>query len=66
MILPLPVKKNKFGQRVANISTANYYRQIVEEVLEAHEAAVFSTTKMSCALNQIFLMNFGTPKPKNL
>jgi len=37
MILPLPVKKNKFGQNVADISTIDYYRQIVEEVLEAHE-----------------------------
>lgn len=40
MILPLPVKKNRFGENVANISTANYYRQIVEEALEAHEEAV--------------------------
>ena len=39
-ILPLPVKKNKFGQRVADISVNDYYRQIMEEVLEAHEAAV--------------------------
>ena len=36
-ILPLPVKKNKFGQRVADISVEKYYRQIFEEVLEAHE-----------------------------
>ena len=35
-ILPLPVKKNKFGQRVADISVDDYYRQIMEEVLEAH------------------------------
>lgn len=38
-ILPLPVIKNKFGQRVDNISVDDYYRQIVEEVLEAHNAA---------------------------
>ena len=39
MILPLPVKKNKFGQRVADVSVDEYYRQIAEEVLEAHNAA---------------------------
>ena len=38
-ILPLPVKKNKFGQRVADIPTNDYYGQIMEEVLEAHQAA---------------------------
>ena len=38
-ILPLPVKKNKFGNRVADISITDYYRQISEEVLEAHNAA---------------------------
>ena len=37
-ILPLPVKKNKFGERVADISLAKYYRQICEEVKEAHAA----------------------------
>lgn len=36
MILPLPVTKNKFGERVADISVEKYYRQIFEEVLEAH------------------------------
>lgn len=36
-ILPLPVKKNKFGKFVADISIDDYYRQICEEVLEAHE-----------------------------
>ncbi|MBR5913973.1 MAG: hypothetical protein IKZ58_06395 [Selenomonadaceae bacterium] len=36
MIKPLPVKKNKFGQRVADISITDYYGQIMEEVLEAH------------------------------
>ncbi len=39
-ILPLPVKKNKFGERVADISIAEYYRQICEEVLEAHAASI--------------------------
>lgn len=37
MILPLPVKKNKFGQRVDDISVNDYYRQIAEEIIEAHE-----------------------------
>ena len=41
-ILPLPVKKNKFGNRVADISTTDYYRQIEEEVLEAHEYAAIA------------------------
>ena len=47
-ILPLPVKKNKFGQRVANIPTTDYYGQIMEEVLEAHIESViaeYSTEK---------------------
>lgn len=39
-ILPLPVKKNKFGQRIADLDTNTYYRQIAEEVLEAYETAV--------------------------
>ena len=39
MILPLPVKRNKFGERVASLSVNDYYRQIAEEVLEAHNAA---------------------------
>lgn len=37
MILPLPVKKNKYGDRVADISVEDYYRQINEEVLEAFQ-----------------------------
>ena len=41
-MLPLAVKKNKFGQRVADISVTEHYRQIEEEVLEAHENAVIS------------------------
>jgi len=36
-ILPLPVKKNKFGERVAEISIEKCYHQICEEVVEAHE-----------------------------
>ncbi len=40
MILPLPVTKNKFGERVADISGEKYYRQIFEEVLEAHRACI--------------------------
>ena len=40
MILPLPVKKNKLGQKVVDLPTTEYYRQIEEEVLEAHENAV--------------------------
>ena len=35
-IVPLAVKKNKFGERVADISVTDYYAQIMEEVLEAH------------------------------
>ena len=42
MMLPLAVKKNKFGQRVADISVTEHYRQIEEEVLEAHENAAIS------------------------
>ena len=39
-IKPLPVKKNKFGQRVADIHIYEYYCQLMEEILEAHKAAV--------------------------
>ncbi len=39
-ILPLPVKKNKFGERVADISVEEYYHQICEEVVEAHKASI--------------------------
>lgn len=42
MILPLPVKKNKFAVRVDNISTTDYYGQIMEEVMEAHEEALIA------------------------
>ena len=38
-MLPLPVKKNKFGLSVKDIPVTDYYRQIAEEVLEAHNAA---------------------------
>ena len=41
-ILPLPVKKNKFGRRIADISITEYYRQIEEEVLESFKEAVCS------------------------
>ena len=39
-ILPLPVKKNKFGDEVRYINSTDYYRQITEEVLEAYKEAV--------------------------
>ena len=42
MIIPLPVKKNKYGEKVADISVDKYYIQIMEEVLEAHENAVIA------------------------
>lgn len=45
MILPLPVKKNKFGQLVADISVTDYYGQIMEEVLEAYKASVIFDVK---------------------
>ena len=35
MSLPLPVKKNKFGERVADLSVDRHYRQIAEEIIEA-------------------------------
>ena len=43
-ILPLPVNKNKYGERVADISVEKYYRQIAEEVLEAHTNAANRNT----------------------
>ena len=50
-MLPLAVKKNKFGQRVADISVTEYYRQIEEEVLEAHENAVMYETARRIVLD---------------
>ena len=47
MILPLPVTKNKFGERVADIDVEKYYRQIFEEVLEAHESSVISKSSFN-------------------
>lgn len=44
-ILPFPVKKNKFGERVVDISAKKYYRQIAEEVLEAHKASIIADIK---------------------
>ena len=47
-MLPLAVKKNKFGQRVADIGLLDYYGQIMEEVLEAYIESViaeYSTEK---------------------
>lgn len=38
-MLPLPVKKNKFGQFFKDIPVTDFYRQVCEEVLEAHNAA---------------------------
>ena len=35
-IYPLPVKKNKHGELVASLSITRQYRQIMEEVMEAH------------------------------
>ena len=39
-ILPRPVKKNKRGELVATIPVDKYYKQIIEEVFEAHEAEI--------------------------
>ncbi len=44
-ILPLPVKKNKFGERVADISSEKYYRQVTEEVMEAYGASIIADIK---------------------
>ena len=43
-IFPMPVKKNKYGQDVARISATNYYKQILEEVQEAFQAAIVGDT----------------------
>lgn len=37
---PLPVKKNKFGQDVSKLTAGDYYRQLVEKMLEAYKASV--------------------------
>ena len=47
MILPLSVTKNKFGERVADIDVEKYYRQIFEEVLEAHRACIENFQRFS-------------------
>ena len=38
-IFPLPVKSNKNGTLVKELTATEYYRQISEEVLEAYKAA---------------------------
>lgn len=43
-ILPRPVQKNKRGEFVAKISTSKYYKQILEEVQEAFQAAIVGDT----------------------
>ena len=59
-ILPLPVKKNKFGERVADISLEKYYRQICEEVLEAHSEVIYKDREaeeivdvMACCITRL-------------
>ena len=44
-IYPLPVKKNKFGENVADISIEKFYHQIAEEVMEAHTASIIHDVK---------------------
>ena len=44
-IFPLPVKKNKFGENVADISIEKFYHQIAEEVMEAHTASIIHDVK---------------------
>ena len=39
MIVPLPVKKDKIGRRVAGISLIEFYRQIREEMSNAYANA---------------------------
>ena len=47
-IYPLPVKKNKHGELVADLPVWKYYRQIMEDVLEAHaeNVGVFESNEM--------------------
>lgn len=42
--LPLPVRKNKFGEKVKDIGVQKYYLQIVEEVWEAYSECVKGDT----------------------
>ena len=67
-ILPLPVKKNKHGELVANLSVGAYYRQIIEEVLEAHaeNVGVFESNEaeeladvITCCITRLNILNDG-------
>ena len=42
---PLPVKKNKFGQDVSKLTADDYYRQLVEKILNAHQAYILQVVK---------------------
>ena len=65
----LPVKKNKYGERVADISVDKYYTQIFEEVLEAHEESVIGMADyleaeelvdvMTCCITRIDILDIG-------
>lgn len=67
-IYPLPVKKNKNGELVANLSVDAYYRQIMEEVMEAHaeNVGVFESNEaeeladvITCCITRLNILNDG-------
>lgn len=65
-ILPLPVKKNKFGERVANIGVKKYYRQMCEEVLEAHSEVIYKDREaeelvdvITCCITRLDILNWS-------
>ena len=67
-IYPLPVKKNKNGELVADLPAWKYYRQIIEEVLEAHAENVgaFESNEaeeladvITCCITRLNILNDG-------
>ena len=67
-ILPLPVKKNKHGELVASLSVTRQYRQIMEEVMEAHaeNVGVFESNEaeeladvITCCITRLNILNDG-------
>ena len=67
-IYPLPVKKNKHGELVADLPIGKYYHQITEEVMEAHaeNVGVFESNEVeeladviTCCITRLNILNDG-------
>ena len=52
-IFPLPLKKSKFGQDVSKLTAGDYYRQLVEKILEANQAYISNQAYILRIVNKI-------------